>query len=63
MRKKKEINKDCVPEKAKQVDANLFEVTMKDGTIKKFYSGDMQVHYVIAGDASSAKLSFRLIEM
>lgn len=56
------IIKKYMPEKAKQISEDIFEVTMLDGTVKKFYRGDVHVHSIY-GCPTVEKVSFNLIEM
>ena len=56
-----DVTKD-VPVKARQIGRYYFEVTMLDGSVRKFYCGNIEMHYVIPRDPNP-KLTFNLIEI
>lgn len=50
------------PVSAKQTGKCEFEVKMLDGSVRKFYRGDVTIHYVVPNDPNP-KITFNLIEI
>ena len=56
--------KQSIPVNGRQITDDIFEITMLDGTVKKFYVGNLRIHnFINQSGRNERKMTFNLVEM